>query len=106
MLFRPRVVSGVECNSKEPKFEVDSHVDTNTTCLGSGALKIYDFDCPVNVQGYDSALGVKQFQTISGVVGYIHPFTVANTTLLFTRKFTCQILITICFVPCSVAQMA
>ena len=41
MLFRPRVVSGVECNSKEPKFEVDSHVDTNTTCLGSGALKIF-----------------------------------------------------------------
>ena len=73
MLFRPRVVSGVECNSKESTFKVDSHADT--TCLGGRALKIYNFDCPVNVQGCDSALGVKQFQTISGVMGYIHPFT-------------------------------
>ena len=66
-------MSGVEFNSREPTFEVDSHADT--TYLGSGALKIYDFDCPVNVQGYDSTLGVKQLQTISGVVQYIHPFT-------------------------------
>ena len=73
MLFRPRVVSGVECNSKEPIFEVGSRADT--TCMGGGTLKIYDFDCLVNVQGYDSALGVKQFQIISGVVGYTHPFT-------------------------------
>ena len=66
-------MSRIESNSKDYTFEVDSHADT--TCLGSAALKIYDYDCPVNVQGYDSALGVKQFQTISGVVGYTHPFT-------------------------------
>ena len=66
-------MSWVEINSKETTFEVDSHADT--TCLGSGALKLFDYDCPVNVQGYDSALGVKQYQTSSVAVGYIHPFT-------------------------------
>ena len=63
----------VESNFKESSFEVDSHADT--TCLGSGALNFFDYDCPVNVQGYDIALGVKQYQTISGAVGYRHPFT-------------------------------
>ena len=72
-MLRPRVVSRIECNSKEHTFEVGSHADT--TCLGSGTIQIYNFDCPVNVHWYDSAMGVKQFQTISGVVGYIHPFT-------------------------------
>ena len=67
------MVSQLESNPKETTLEVDSHADT--TCLGHGALKIFDFNCPVNVQGYDPALGVRQYSTISGVVGYVHPFT-------------------------------
>ena len=67
------MVPQLECNPKETTLEVDSHADT--TCLGHGALKIFDFNCPVNVQGYDPSLGVRQCSTISGVVGYIHPFT-------------------------------
>ena len=55
MFFMPRRVARVESNSKEQTFEVDSHADT--TCLGAGALKFYDFDCPVDVHGYDPALG-------------------------------------------------
>ena len=28
-----------------------------------------------SVQGYDPSLGIRQYQTISGVIGYVHPFT-------------------------------
>ena len=67
------MVSQLESNSKETTLEIDSHADT--TCLGHGALKIFDFNSPVNVQGDDPALGVRQYSTIPGVVGYVHPFT-------------------------------
>ena len=73
VFLRPRAVSRVVSNSKDTPLEIDSHADT--TCLGGKALRIYDYECPVNVQGYDSALGVRQYQTITGVVGYVHPFT-------------------------------
>ena len=73
LFLRPRKVSQVESNSKETTLEVDSHADT--TCLGRGALKIFDFNTPVNVQGYDASLGIRQYQTVSGVIGYVHPFT-------------------------------
>ena len=53
--------------------EVDSHADT--TCLGGGVLKIYDYNCPVNVQGYDPLLGAKQYRIISGALAYVNPFT-------------------------------
>jgi len=41
--------------------------------LGRGALKLMDFDTPVNVVGYDAALGSKEYRIISGAVGYVHP---------------------------------
>ena len=31
---------------------------------------MFDFNCPVNVQGYDPSLGIRQHQTISGVIAY------------------------------------
>ena len=36
---------------------------------------LFDYDCPVNVQGYDPTLGVKECYTISGTLAYTHPFT-------------------------------
>ena len=37
-------------------------------------LEILDHEQPVNVQGYDAALGVKQYRTISGAIAFIHPY--------------------------------
>ena len=37
--------------------ELDSHADTSV--LGGGALVVYDFNEPFNVQGYDPSLGTK-----------------------------------------------
>ena len=67
--MRPRstVVSQVAFNYLETTLEADSHA--KTTCLGGGVLKIYDYKCPVNVQGYDPSLGAKQYSTISGSLG-------------------------------------
>ena len=50
-------VSTVATNSNKTTLEADSHADT--TCVGGGTLKLFDYDCPVNVQGYDPTLGVK-----------------------------------------------
>ena len=38
-------------------------------------IKLYDYNCPVNVQGYDPSLGAKQYSTISGALAYVNPFT-------------------------------
>ena len=43
--------------------------------LGGGTLEILDHEQPMNVQGYDAALGVKQYRTISGALTFIHPYT-------------------------------
>ena len=61
------------CNALETTLESDSHADT--TCLGGGVLKIYDYNCPVNVQGYDPLLGAKQYSTISVALACVNPFT-------------------------------
>ena len=36
---------------------------------------MYDYNCPVNVQGYDPLLGAKQYSIISGALAYVNPFT-------------------------------
>ena len=81
--MRPRstVVYQVACNSLETTLEADSHADT--TCLGRGVLKIYDYNFPVNVQGYDPSLGTKQYGTISGALAYVNPFTGLKYHLIF-----------------------
>ena len=73
--LRPRSanVSTVATNSNETTLEADSHADT--TCLGGRTLMLFDYDFPVNVQGYDPTLGVKEYRTISGALDYTHPFT-------------------------------
>ena len=43
--------------------------------LGGGFLKLYDYNCPVNVQGYDPSLGANQYITIIGALAYVKPFT-------------------------------
>ena len=43
--------------------------------LRGGFLKLYDYNCPVNVQGYDPSLGAKQYITISGDLAYVNPLT-------------------------------
>ena len=42
---------------------------------GGGTLKLFSYDFPVNVQGYESTLGVKEYRNISGALAYTHPFT-------------------------------
>ena len=63
----------IESNSNEITFELDLHADT--TCLGGGALKLFNYNCPVNIHGYDPTLGMRQYQTISGAVAYDHLHT-------------------------------
>ena len=81
--LRPRetYLSIVGSNSNETPLEADSHADT--TCLGGGALKILDFNTPVNVHGYDPSLGSKQYSVITGGVAYEHPFSGLRYHLIF-----------------------
>ena len=60
-MFRPRIdnVAAVTRNDKDTTLELDSHADTSV--LGNGALIVADFNEPVNVQGYDSALGTNTY---------------------------------------------
>ena len=73
--FRPLVVaiSSIGVKYNENTLESDSHADTFV--IGGGTLEILDHEQPVNVQGYDAALGVKQYRTISGALAFIHPCT-------------------------------
>ena len=43
---------------------------------------MYDYDQPVNVQGYDPTLGSKSYRTVSGAVLYDHPITGARYHLV------------------------
>ena len=64
-MFIPRVsnVAAEARNDKETTLELDSHADTSV--LGRGYLVIANFNEPVNVQGYDPALGSNTYGTIS-----------------------------------------
>ena len=53
--------------------ELDSIADT--CVLGRDFLVILDYDQPVQVVGYDPALGAKTYKTISGVVAHDGPAT-------------------------------
>ena len=70
---RLSTVSAIATNDNKKTLESDLHADT--TCLGGGTLKLFDYDYPVNVQGYVPALGAKECRTINGALSYIHPFT-------------------------------
>ena len=81
--FRPRgsYLSAVGTNTYGNLLEADSHADT--MCLGGGALKLMDFNIPVNVHGYDPSLGSKEYRIISGGLVYNHPFNGLRYHLIF-----------------------
>ena len=75
MWLRPRncIVARVTSDATDLTMEADSHADT--FCLGADGLKIFDNNTPANVQGYDPALGAREYRTISGALAYVHPHT-------------------------------
>ena len=60
-------------NRLETSLDLDSHADTS--CLGRGALILFDHETPVNVQGYDASLGTKEYKIVSGAIAYRHHLT-------------------------------
>ena len=78
----PRVIrlSSLALNSKEGALECDTHTDTSV--LGRGTLIIQDFQRPVMVEGYDPSMGSHVYPTVSGVLGYIHPFSLQRYHLI------------------------
>lgn len=63
--------------------ELDTHADT--TVLGRHCLVIQDFNRPVDVSGWDSALGTVECPTVTGVVAYDHPTTGQTFMLVFNQ---------------------
>jgi len=57
----------------ETTLELDSHADT--CVLGCDALISLDYERPVNVQGYDPALGSTTYATVSRALAYDDPQT-------------------------------
>ncbi len=57
----------------ETTLELDSHADT--CVLGRDAFIFLDYDRPVVVEGYDTALGTKTYATIIGGLAYDDPQT-------------------------------
>jgi hypothetical protein len=57
----------------ETTLELDSHADT--CVLGRDALIVSNYDQPVEVEGYNRALGTKRYDTVSGALAYDHPHT-------------------------------
>ena len=53
--------------------ELDSHADTSV--LGRNVSIYLDHQRPINVHGYDLALGSKKYHTVSGALTYDHPET-------------------------------
>ena len=69
----PTIVSQVACKVDKTTLEADFHADA--TCLGRGALVLFDYGQPINIQGYDPLLGANQFSTVSSGLAYTHPYT-------------------------------
>ena len=55
-------------NHLKTTLDLDSHA--NISCLGGGALILFNHETPVHVQGYDPTLGTKEYQLVSGAVAY------------------------------------
>ena len=66
-------VTSVTSNSKYSTLDLYSHADTFV--LGANALVIQDHGRPVNLLPYNPALGDRNYQTVSGLIGYDHPIT-------------------------------
>jgi hypothetical protein len=76
-LDQPRIVKDVGIKINDPNYETTLELDTHldTCVLGHDALVILDYQRPVSVVGYDVSLGIKTYQTASGVVAYDDPQT-------------------------------
>ena len=60
--------------TSDSRTELDSHADT--CVVGRNALIFHDFERPVNVTGYDPALGInKDVKTVSAAIAYDDPTT-------------------------------
>ena len=64
--------------------EGDRHADT--TCLGAGALELYDHLCPVNAERYNHTQGAIQLRTIGGALAFGHPFTSQRYHMVFNQS--------------------
>ena len=62
----------MDLSELETILEIYFHADIY--CLEKGALVLSEYEQPVNVQGYDPVIGPKTFRTISGALGYDHPY--------------------------------
>ena len=49
------VITSMKSKVRDSSYKLDSHADT--CVFGRGPLIVYDFNRPVNVQGYDPSLG-------------------------------------------------
>ena len=58
-------------NGNDTSLELDSHADT--CVLGKDALIFLDHKRPVNIHGYDPALGSKRYQTVLDALAYDNP---------------------------------
>ena len=65
-----RVITSLKIKVRESSYELDSHDDT--CVFGRGTLIVYDFNQPVNVQGYEPILGSSEYSTVTGMHGYLH----------------------------------
>jgi len=70
----------------ETSLELDSHADT--TVLGGDALIFQNYDRPVEVLGYDSSMGPKTYQTVSGALAFDHPMTGQTYLLVFHQAIS------------------
>jgi hypothetical protein len=77
MRFNERIsrrrLNSILTTGNDTSLELDTHADTSV--LGKDALIFLDHQRPVNVHGYDPALGSKKYRTVSGALAYDHPET-------------------------------
>ena len=59
-------------NPKDIRTELDNHTDTSIVSP-TAALIFHDFECPLNISGYDGSMGSSQAQVVSAAVAYDCP---------------------------------
>ena len=67
--------NAVLTDNGEQRTELGSHADT--CVIGQHALIVHNFNCPVNVVGYDLSKGIMtpNYRTVLAVVAYDCPMT-------------------------------
>ena len=75
MWLRPRACIIDRVTSGTPYSTIDADSHAYTFCLWTDTLKIFDYNTPVNVQGYDPALGAWEYSTILGALAFLHQYS-------------------------------